>query len=421
MTKYRIGELFAGAGGMTLGAKLAGFWHVWANDIDPDACQTLRTNLPLPKDGVACCPVQELDFRGLAPIDGLAFGFPCNDFSVVGERNGTAGHFGALYEWGVRALRHFQPSFFVAENVGGLASTKKGGDLKMILAALSSAGYDIVPHLYRFEEHGVPQARHRIIIVGFREDLGIWFRPPPPRPDRITCREALERPPIPPDAPNNERTRQHPRVVARLGYIKPGQNAFTADIPESLRLRMRSGATISLIYKRLHPGRPAYTVTGSGGGGTHMYHWKEPRALTNRERARLQTFPDWFVFQGGKESVRKQIGMAVPPVGVQAIFDAVLHQLHAAKVRPVADADREIAPSDPRWKTAWRDPSPWGDQLGPPEQSRAEPSVHPHSGQASKFLSAERRAVHGSSGRRQGAGHGGRPGLRQGSPHPGEQ
>ena len=70
--------------------------------------------------------------------------------------------------------------------------------------------------------------------------------------------------------------------------------------------------------------KPAYTVTGSGGGGTHVYHWKENRALTNRERARLQTFPDDFVFSGTKESVRKQIGMAVPPRGVQIIFEAIL-------------------------------------------------------------------------------------------------
>ena len=84
------------------------------------------------------------------------------------------------------------------------------------------------------------------------------------------------------------------------------------------------GAKISQIYKRLDPNKPAYTVTGSGGGGTHIYHYTENRALTNRERARLQTFPDSFVFEGSKESVRKQIGMAVPAKGAQLIFEAVL-------------------------------------------------------------------------------------------------
>ena len=84
------------------------------------------------------------------------------------------------------------------------------------------------------------------------------------------------------------------------------------------------GAKLSQIYKRLDPNKPAYTVTGSGGGGTHIYHYAEPRALTNRERARLQTFPDDFVFIGSKESVRRQIGMAVPCKGAQVIFEAVL-------------------------------------------------------------------------------------------------
>ena len=103
----------------------------------------------------------------------------------------------------------------------------------------------------------------------------------------------------------------------------PGQNAFTANLPEHLRLNI-TGAKISQIYKRLDPDKPSYTVTGSGGGGTHIYHWDEPRALTNRERARLQTFPDDYEFIGSKECVRKQIGMAVPCIGAKIIFEAIL-------------------------------------------------------------------------------------------------
>ena len=89
-------------------------------------------------------------------------------------------------------------------------------------------------------------------------------------------------------------------------------------MPEELKLKVK-GAKISQIYKRLDPSKPAYTVTGSGGGGTHIYHYSENRALTNRERARLQTFPDNYEFQGPKESVRRQIGMAVPCV-VRKLF-----------------------------------------------------------------------------------------------------
>ena len=142
----------------------------------------------------------------------------------------------------------------------------------------------------------------------------------------VSCRTALENPPIQKDAPNNELTKQSQTVVEMLRYIKPGENAFTANMPEQLQLNVR-GVKISQIYKRLDPNKPAYTVTCSGGGGTHMYHWKENRALTNRERARLQTFPDDFIFSGSKESVRKQIGMAVPCVGAKAIFVAVIKSL----------------------------------------------------------------------------------------------
>jgi DNA (cytosine-5)-methyltransferase 1 len=186
-------------------------------------------------------------------------------------------------------------------------------------------GYVITPHLYKFQEYGVPQARHRIIIIGIRNDIeGIVFRVPSPANYNMrTCRDAIENPPISQDAPNNEATKQSATVIERLSHINPGENAFNAELPEHLRLNV-TGAKISQIYKRLDPTKPAYTVTGSGGGGTHIYHWEEPRALTNRERARLQTFPDNYIFKGSKESVRKQIGMAVPCDGVRIIFEAVL-------------------------------------------------------------------------------------------------
>lgn len=322
---YRIAELFSGAGGMALGAHRAGFSCVWANDNDEDACRTLRGNVPIPS--VICGDVAEIDLEKMPDIDGLVFGFPCNDFSVVGERQGISGRYGGLYAWGVKALEIKQPSFFVAENVNGIKSSGGKRDFNTILESLEKAGYRLFPHTYRFEEYGVPQTRHRIIIVGFRKDLDIrHFRHPAPTHKKkpVAAERALSK--IPATAPNNELTRQSKNVVERLRYIRPGENAFTAELPEHLKLRVK-GAKISQIYKRLKPDAPSYTVTGSGGGGTHIYHWKENRALTNRERARLQTFPDDFVFRGGKESVRRQIGMAVPPRGAEVIFRGVLDAL----------------------------------------------------------------------------------------------
>jgi DNA (cytosine-5)-methyltransferase 1 len=150
----------------------------------------------------------------------------------------------------------------------------------------------------------------------------------------ISVRTALTTPRISKSAANNELTKQAPQVIERLKHIKPGQNAFNATLPPELRLNVK-GAKISQIYRRLHPDKPSYTVTGSGGGGTHVYHYEEPRALTNRERARLQTFPDEFVFEGSKESVRKQVGMAVPVRGAQVVFEALFKTLSGEKYQSV--------------------------------------------------------------------------------------
>ena len=270
--------------------------------------------------------VRKFNLENLAEIDAFAFGFPCNDFSVVGEQKGMDGVYGPLYSYGVKVLKRYKPMWFLAENVGGLRNANDGKAFTKILNELKSAGYRTYPNLYKFEDYGIPQTRHRIIIVGIRKDLKYEFKIPSSAPYAgvdNTCKTAIETPPIPADAANNELTVQSEMVVERLKHIKPGQNAFTADLPENLALNVK-GAKISQIYKRLDPTKPAYTVTGSGGGGTHIYHWSEPRALTNRERARLQTFTDDFVFEGNKESVRKQIGMAVPCQGAKIIFEAIL-------------------------------------------------------------------------------------------------
>lgn len=330
---YNLGELFCGPGGIAWGAMNASIGddenfkivHQWANDYDKDTCETYRTNIcPKHPNTVYHEDIRKLDMDKLAPIDALAFGFPCNDFSVVGEQKGIDGVYGPLYSYGVKALKKFTPEWFLAENVGGLRNANDGKAFSKILKDLREAGYKLTPHLYKFEEYGIPQARHRIIIVGIKNESNETFRVPSPKPYKLkTCKEAIENPPIPEDAFNNERTKQSDIVIKRLKHIKPGQNAFTADIPPELQLNV-AGAKISQIYKRLDPDKPAYTVTGSGGGGTHIYHWSDDRALTNRERARLQTFRDDYKFIGSKESVRKQIGMAVPCEGAKIIFEAIL-------------------------------------------------------------------------------------------------
>lgn len=340
MKTFRIAELFSGPGGFGLGAKNAGMEHLWASDIDPDSCATHHRNIG---SNVLNMDIRRLvsEFPSERP-EGITFGFPCNDFSNVGETSGLNGQYGRLYQYAVKAVEHYRPRWFVAENVTGLRSANEGRAFEVILSDLEGAGggYALTTHLYKFEEYGIPQRRHRIIIVGIARELGLKFRVPAPSGRTMTAREALAN--IPENAPNHEFTRQSPLVVQRLRHIPPGENAWHEGIPPHLRLNVK-GARLSHIYRRLDPDKPAYTVTGSGGGGTHVYHWKENRALTNRERARLQTFPDDFEFLGSKESARRQIGMAVPPDGAKIIFEAVLKTFAGVEYE---GASESFAPSE---------------------------------------------------------------------------
>jgi DNA-methyltransferase (dcm) len=339
-----MGELFSGPGGIALAADLASkqssilkkveIIHAWANDFDKDTCDTYKNNIVIEKEHVHCEDIRKLDISKLGPIDALSFGFPCNDYSVVGEQKGMQGSYGPLYSYGISILKSHSPQWFFAENVSGLRNTNDGQDFKRILEEMFKAGYDVFPNLYKFEEYGVPQSRHRIIIVGFKKELNLEFKIPAPLYKIKTCKDAIETPPILNSATNNEPTVQSLAVIERLKHIKPGENAFTADLPDNLKLNVK-GAKISQIYRRLDSNKPAYTLTGSGGGGTHMYHWSENRALTNRERARIQTFPDEYTFYGSKESVRKQIGMAVPPCGAMMIFEAIFKTLQKVEYESI--------------------------------------------------------------------------------------
>jgi DNA (cytosine-5)-methyltransferase 1 len=375
---FRMGELFSGPGGMALGARRAAqavpgvdLQHAWANDFDRDTCKTYKRNildpeygdeaalvesavdLPAARGGIVHQNVHDLDIESLGEIDGFAFGFPCNDYSLVGEWKGLTGEYGPLYSYGVKVLASKKPKWFVAENVSGLRGANEGRAFKQILEHLQTPddgpGYEIVPHLYSFDEYGVPQRRQRIVIVGIRRDLGVEFRVPSPgiyQDKDVTAKSALTVPPLDLYAPNHEVVKILPHVAERLSYLKPGENVFSpralAEMPEHLHINTR--LQISTTYKRLEPNKPAYTVTGGGGGGSHVYHWVLNRALTNRERARLQSFPDDFVFEGLKDSVRKQVGMAVPVQGAEAIFTA-LFKSFAGLDYPSIEANIDLSKS----------------------------------------------------------------------------
>lgn len=348
--ELKVGEMFSGPGGIGIALNLAkhpkfSFVHEWSTDYDKDTSLTYIHNVlkdfKNPDEHFYLSDIRNLDIDSLPKVDGFLYGFPCNDFSLVGEKKGFKGKFGPLYSYGIKYINRVNPLFFFAENVTGIKSSNSGIALKKILHDLNHAGkygYTLTVNLYKFEEYGVPQTRHRYIIIGIRGDLNLTFNVPTPSYKIVTCKEAIDS--IAPSAKNQEKVKQSERVIKRLQYIKEGENAWQAEhrMPEELKLKVK-GARLSQIYRRLDSHRPSYTITGSGGGGTHVYHWNEPRALTNRERAKLQTFPDDFEFFGSTQSVRKQIGMAVPCEGAKIILEAVLKTL-------AGESYPHIAPSE---------------------------------------------------------------------------
>lgn len=333
--KFKLGELFCGPGGLAWGAVHAHsdnnkktVVHAWANDFDENTCKTYRKNIcPDKPDSVYCGDVRNLDIKQLSPIDAFAYGFPCNSFSNVGKHKGLANEkYGQLYWYGIEVLKYHQPKWFVAENVSGIRSAGTN-DFKTILHDMENAGigYNLVVNLYKSEEYGIPQTRHRVIIVGIRKDQKATFRVPDPSQYKhvnISAKKALAN--IPASAANNEVRNISEKIKRRLEYIQPGQNVWQAEdsMPEELRIKTKT--RISQIYRKLDPNKPSYTLTASGGGGTFGYHWTN-RELTNRERARIQTFPDEYEFVGNYSSVRRQIGMAVPCKLSEIVVTAILN------------------------------------------------------------------------------------------------
>lgn len=333
---FKMGELFCGPGGLACGALRSrsqdgrfSVEHAWANDYDADTCATYRFNLcPDDPQSVICSDVRLLDIKSLGEIDAFCYGFPCNSFSSVGKHKGFENEkFGQLYWYGIEVLKAYRPMWFLAENVSGIRSAGSG-DFQIILNDMREAGYKLNVNLYKAEQYGIPQTRHRVIIVGIRDDIPVEYKVPDPslyNDTDISARTALSN--IPARCYNSEIRKLSKKVVKRLSYIMPGENLWQAaerlgsEFPEDLKIH--TSTKISQIYRKLDPDKPAYTVTAAGGGGTFMYHWTD-RELSNRERARLQTFPDNYKFIGNYSSVRKQIGMAVPCRLAEIVVSAIL-------------------------------------------------------------------------------------------------
>lgn len=322
----KVVSIFSGCGGLDLGFHQEGYTTVWANDFAEWAVASFRRNFG---DVIHMKDITKIDPYTDASIpdcDLVLGGFPCQDFSIIWKQPGLNGKRGGLFRHFAEFVDAKKPKAFVAENVKGLLTANGGKAIDTIIRDFESIapGYVVKPHLYNFAEYGVPQFRERVLFVGVRIDTGFRFVHPKPThgPNSgkpyFSAGEALkgvEKVPY-----NNELINIKEKTRKMLDLIPEGGN-FT-DIPKDSPLYVKG--MISHVYRRLKLDEPAKTIIAAGGGVTWGYHYPEPRPLTNRERARLQSFPDDFIFEGSVTEVRRQIGNAVPPKGVHLVARRLL-------------------------------------------------------------------------------------------------
>ncbi len=292
MREFTAVSLFCGAGGLDIGFERAGFKTIWANDFDKDAC---KTHMNWSKAEIVCGDISKVDVLTIPDSDIILGGFPCQGFSLSGPRKIDDSR-NSLYKYYVNIVKNKRPKAFIGENVKGLLTMGNGEIIDAIINEFSECGYNVFYKLLNAKNYGVPQDRERVIICGFRKDLGIdTFEYPVPRNYIVTLREALKNIPQPTDeevcqAPYSSRymSRNRKRNWDDVSYTVPA-------MAKQVTLYPGSPDMIKLDKDLWEFGKEGVT-----------------RRLSWREAAAVQTFPAELDFYGDLISKYKQIGNAVP-------------------------------------------------------------------------------------------------------------
>ena len=319
LSKYQSIELFAGAGGMALGMEKAGFEHILLNDFDRFATQTLKKNRP--NWNVIHGDIAKIDFRPYKnSVDLLTGGFPCQAFSYAGKKMGMEDTRGTLFYEFARALKESMPKVFLAENVRGLLSHDKGRTLQTMVEVFESMGYELLePRVLKAIHYRVPQKRERLFIVGIKKEYAskVTFQWPEGSSKVYTLKDALKKGELfDSDVPVSEGQKYPDKKRKILELIPPG--GYWRDLPVELQKEymMKSfylGGGKTGIARRIAWDEACLTLTCSPAQKqTERCHPEETRPFQVREYARIQTFPDDWVFEGSTTQQYKQIGNAVP-------------------------------------------------------------------------------------------------------------
>lgn len=345
--KLRTGiDIFSGAGGLSLGAIAAGIDVVCAVEKDKFAAKTFRKN----HEGVT---VFEEDIRELNPESlskespFIIFGGPpCQGFSFSNTKTrNDRNQNNHLFTEFVRFVKELKPTWFLFENVEGILRYNHGETVKEIERCFEESGYKTKYDVLHASDYCVPQNRSRFFMVGNKIDIDFSF--PPKNPEKVTVKQAIL------DLPSLENgemsfelkykkchsrysikmrngckmayqnfvSRNKDYVIKRYSYIKPGEN--WQSIPDELMQNYANKQNChSGIYRRLDPDKPSVVI--SNYRKNMLIHPFEDRGLSVREAARLQSFPDDFIFEGSINHIQQQIGNAVPPLMAEAIFNSIL-------------------------------------------------------------------------------------------------
>lgn len=347
--KFNVIDLFSGAGGFSHGFKLAGFNIVLANEINHDIAYSYSRNNPetlmlnvdiknlvdnFEKVIYDSCIDPAPIMQKLNEIDVIIGGPPCQGFSMAGGRIRKANEFiederNFLFKYYFRMIQRFEPKFFVFENVTGILSSHKGDIIKQICSIFSDSSnfkngsYHLSINVVNAADYGVPQTRKRVLIIGSKNPFDfetikdevlhtlspsdyILFTQKMSVKDAIGDLASVS-PFVQNNIPNHIATKHSAKALERISKIKPNENWTSLD--ENIK-SIHSGA-----YGRLDWNKPATTITtrfDTPSAGRYI-HPSENRTITPREAARIQSFPDEYIFWGSKSSICTQIGNAVPP------------------------------------------------------------------------------------------------------------
>ena len=325
-------SLFTGAGGLDLGFEKAGFEIVWANEFDKTIWETFEHNFPHTK--LDKRSIVEIQSSEIPQADGIIGGPPCQSWSEAGAGRGINDKRGQLFHDYVRLLREKQPKFFLAENVSGILHPKHKEAFLNIIKEFENAGYEISQKLLNTNDYDVPQDRLRVIIVGYRKDLKKKFEFPEPQKYKPVLKDAIFDLRLAKSAKDKNKTNGDKLKISNHEYMNGGFSTIYMS-----RNRVRSWNEPSFTIQAggrhapIHPQAPKMKFINQNKRIFMPGQENKYRRLSVRECARIQTFPDDYIFKYiDIANGYKMIGNAVPVNFAKHIAQKIMNDIKDLKV-----------------------------------------------------------------------------------------